>query len=221
MKKLFLCFSILLTLSITLCACGTGNTEIPVAEPQPNPPPPPMEIVETYKEDVIVDNISEETKQFKLEYDEFNDEISMEIPEEVQISYLTEDELQTFFETGTGIMYLGYPSCPWCRNALPTLMELAIKYDIPINYFNLKEIRTEENETYQFLLKHLEGYLEKDEDGTPKIYVPDVFFLKDGMVVGHNIGTVVEQEDPYIPLTEEQKNALMQIYEDCIIAMTE
>lgn len=218
MKKLFLCFSILLTLSITLCACGTKNQEEPVAEPQPNPPP--IEMVKD-EDTEVVDNISEETTKFKLEYDEFNDEIPMEIPDEVQISYLTEDELKTFFETGTGIMYLGYPNCPWCRNALPTLMELSMKYDIPINYFNLKEIRTEENDTYKFLLQHLEGYLEQDADGTPKLYVPDVYFLKDGMVVGHNIGTVPEQEDPYVPLTEEQKKELTQIYEDCIIAMNE
>ena len=218
MKKLFLCFSILLTLSITLCACGTKNQEEPVAEPQPNPPP--IEMVKD-EDTEVVDNISEETTKFKLEYDEFNDEIPMEIPEEVQISYLTEDELKTFFETGTGIIYLGYPNCPWCRNALPTLMELSMKYDTPINYFNLKEIRTEENDTYKFLLQHLEGYLEQDVDGTPKLYVPDVYFLKDGMVVGHNIGTVPEQEDPYVPLTEEQKKELTQIYEDCIIAMNE
>ena len=203
-KKIVLGVTVL-TLSVgLLSACNKTVTENPV-EPIPGQEP---EIVEM-----------SETEKFKQEYEELNEEwesVYVEVPENVQISYLEEDEVIPFLENGTGILYFGWSSCPWCRNALPALMEVAVENNQPINYFNPKVIRSSENDTYKFIMKYLDDFLSSDETGDKKLYVPDVYFIKDGTVMGHHLDTVETQDDPYEPLTNEQFGELKQIYEENI-----
>ena len=54
--------------------------------------------------------------------------------------------------------------------------------------------------------------MEKDDSGKPKLFVPEVLFIKDGEVKFHHLGTVSGQTDASIPLTEEQREELKNIY---------
>lgn len=211
LKKVILCATVI-TFSLALLTACNGNNETPV-EPIPGPGPEVIDVAE-----------KTDTEKFKEEYEALNEEwesVYVEVPEDVEITYLDEKELISFLENGTGILYFGWQSCPWCRNALPALMEVAVDYGQSIHYFNPKVIRSSENETYQFLMEYLDEYLSSDENGTKKLYVPDVYFLKDGQVMGHHLDTVESQDDPYEPLTNEQFAELKQIYEENINKIVE
>ena len=48
------------------------------------------------------------------------------------------------------------------------------------------------------------NYLLENDNGEKTLYVPDVYFVKDGKIIGNHLSTVDSQTDPYTPLTEGQ-----------------
>ena len=57
--------------------------------------------------------------------------------------YITDSEIEELFNNGTGVLYLGFPTCPWCRNIVSILNEAGEEYGIDkINYYNIKTIRS-------------------------------------------------------------------------------
>lgn len=184
--------------------------------------------------------------KFKEEYESLNDVViegtkykypSVEILKDNAVKYLTSEELLEVLDEGTGAVYFGYPNCPWCRSAVPVLIEAADEVGLEtIYYLNVKderdEIKVKEDGTlevvkegtegYKKLLKRLDSvlldYTLTDIHGNEvsanekRIYVPLVVFIKDGEIVGYHLDTVASQKNPFEPLNEEQKNELMDTY---------
>ena len=194
----------------------------------------------TYK----IVNQKEDTKdaiQFKEEYEALNgvtrentDKIytSMDLPKNNPMYYATYEEIYDLLE-GTGVIYLGYPECPWCRNLVPTLIESAKKVNIDkIYYMNMHdernklvlnddgEIETEQkgSEGYNTLVEKIKDVLPVyeglNDDSIKRIYVPFVIFVKDGEITDTHMGTLDSQENPYEELTSEQKTELKNILVD-------
>lgn len=194
----------------------------------------------TYK----IVNQKEDTKdaiQFKEEYEALNgvtrenkDKIytSMDLPKNNPMYYATYEEIYDVLE-GTGVIYLGYPECPWCRNLVPTLIESAKKVNIDkIYYMNMHdernklvlnddgEIETEQkgSEGYNTLVEKIKDVLPVyeglNDDSIKRIYVPFVIFVKDGEITDTHMGTLDSQENPYEELTSEQKTELKNILVD-------
>lgn len=190
-----------------------------------------------------------DAKRFKEEYESLNNAttssgkeyLDLEISASNIIKYSTIDEIIDIIENGTGVIYLGYPECPWCRNTVPALLEAADSTPLEtIYYLNMHDIRDayiidangnpsksyEGNSQYSSLLESLDiildDYILEDEKGNKvsvgekRIYVPLVVFVKDGIIVDYQDETVPTNEDPYIPLTEEEKNELINIYKEKI-----
>ena len=87
-------------------------------------------------------------------------------------------------EHGTGVVFLGYPQCPWCQRLSEYVDQAARAEGIArIHYLNIRQARASKNETYQKLVARLAPYLSKDEDGQPRIFVPDVTIVKRGSIV--------------------------------------
>lgn len=150
--------------------------------------------------------------------------------------YISEDEIKDLFLNGTGVLYLGFPTCPWCRNIVSVLNEAGKDYGIAkINYYNIKEIRsnysfddanklvkTDGSTLYTYLLEKLDSFLEdytiQDNDGKEiqtgekRIYAPTVVFIKNGEIKQVIEGTVDSQKDPYILLNDSQKEELKNKY---------
>ena len=195
--------------------------------------------VETKKEDSIV---------FKEEYEEFNDgsKLDMDIPEDNPFVYADYDKLLEIITNGTGIIYLGFPRCPWCRNAIPVLIDAANDAEVEtIYYMNILNERdsfvvedkklvyaTDEDgnekkgtEGYHKLLKALDKHLteyvvsfegKEYKTGEKRIYAPSIIFVRDGKILGVHVSTVDSQENPKDGLTEEQYDELYDIYDDYI-----
>lgn len=179
----------------------------------------------------ITDNI-----KFKNEYEKLNDEaLKIEISKDNPMKYITYDELMEILEDGTGIIYFGFPSCPWCRNAVPVLLDAAKEKDInEIYYFNALDMRDvkeldengnivttkEGTEEYKNIVNKLYDYLDVyeglNDDSIKRLYFPNIFFIQNGKVVKNHMATLESQTDPKIPLNDEQYQELKNIYLDGI-----
>jgi rhodanese domain protein len=90
------------------------------------------------------------------------------------------------FESGSGLIFLGFQQCPWCQQLAPIVDEAAKAEGLDkIYYLDIRHARETNDATYKKLVEKLKPHLRTDENGQPRVYVPDVTALKDGRVVGH------------------------------------
>lgn len=107
------------------------------------------------------------------------------VADDHRFKYATDKEILDIFDGGTGVVYLGFPECPWCQAVTPILDEAAKAEGIDtINYLNVRQARTDNDATHQALMEHLSEYLNKDEDGNPRLYVPDISIVRNGEIIG-------------------------------------
>lgn len=99
-------------------------------------------------------------------------------------TYKTIEETIKILEHGTGVVYLGFPSCPWCQKYVTILNEVALNNKLDkINYCNISEDRANNTKNYQKLVSLLDDYLHYDDDGNKRIYVPAIIAIKEGQIV--------------------------------------
>lgn len=154
-----------------------------------------------------VPNVDETTKdnyKFSVEY--------TKVPMDNVFIYKTEEEIINFLETGTGIVYLGFPECPWCQSYVVYLNEVAKDSGIEkIYYLNVKDMRSNNTPNYQKIVSLLSDILPNDENGDKKVYVPQVVFVKKGNVVaGDNETSMISDGTPLEYWTSENIANLKQ-----------
>ena len=121
-------------------------------------------------------NVSDAAK-FKSEYPR--------VAADNRFVYASEDEVLRVFDSGSGVVFLGFPQCPWCQRLSEYVDRAARAEGIDkIYYLNIRDARANNNEVYQKLVKKLESYLDKDDNGKPRIFVPDVSIVKNGKIIG-------------------------------------
>lgn len=131
---------------------------------------------------VVKDNGSNEAlvsdaQKFSQEY--------TSVREDNKFVYANAEETIDILENGTGVVYLGFPECKWCGKYVVYLDEVAKDKNVDkIYYYNIREDRSNNTDTYKKIVELLDGYLENDEDGNPRIYVPAVVFVNNGSIVG-------------------------------------
>ena len=187
--------------------------------------------------------ITEDEKKFKEEYESLNnkkdsndkDYLEVSIKDDNGIVYASYDEIRKVLTEGTGVVYLGYPECNGCRNAVPMLLEAASNQGLDtIYYLNALDIIDstflDENckvitgtDEYYDLIEIFGSYYSKDTETTFEytrvFFFPTVVFVKDGEILGIHMGTTGSQTNPNEGLTEEQKIELFNIYMDYISKM--
>ena len=187
--------------------------------------------------------------KFKEEYESLNGVManddnaypSLSINKKNQVIYASYDKLFEILDKGTGVIYLGFPECPWCRNAVPVLLDavsdhssLNIYYMNMLNERDTKELDANGNivttkkasDNYYKLLKKLDEYLDEytteDKNGNKvslqekRVYVPLVLFVKDGVIKSVHSDTVESQTNPFVTLTKKQKEELREIYSNAL-----
>ena len=106
-------------------------------------------------------------------------------PKDNRFVYATSEQILEVFEQGSGIVFLGFPECPWCQRLAPIVTTAAIDEGLDkVYYFNIRTARTENDATYQKIVEHLKPHLQTDDQGNPRVTVPDVTVLKNGAIVG-------------------------------------
>ncbi len=118
-----------------------------------------------------------DASKFKEEYSN--------VSEDNVFVYRTDKEIIDILKHGTGIVYLGFPECPWCQAYVSYLDEVAKETKIEkIYYLNILEIRKNNTREYQEIVSLLDNYLSYDEEGKKRIYVPAVVAVKEGEIIG-------------------------------------
>lgn len=185
--------------------------------------------------------------KFKKEYESINNKktegskkkaLSITIPKDSNIKYIDSKEVIEILKNKTGVIYFGFPECPWCRNAIPVLINAAKCECIEqIYYFNALSIRDikhlDDNgkiitdkkgtkdyyEIVKLLGDKLSSYDGLNDQSIKRLYFPTVVFVRNGEIVDIHSSTVESQTDPYIELTKAQKSELQEIYEKGIRKM--
>ncbi len=99
--------------------------------------------------------------------------------------YRTLEEVNKILENGTGLIFLGFPECPWCRGYAPIINEVAKQEGLEkVYYFNIKKDREDNTELYQKAVKLLGDNLRYDDEGNRRIYAPSLIAVKNGKIVG-------------------------------------
>ncbi len=186
--------------------------------------------------------------KFKREYETFNGKkydntdieyFTVNLSNKNLFKYVSEKEAVKFLKEGTGIIYFGFPQCPWCRTLVPYLEEAARLNGVEeIKYLNILDIRdsykvedkkviTDKKGTdeYYEILEILDKYLEvfsvtdqagkKYATGVDRLYAPTFVVVKDGEIVSFHEGTV-ESQEKFVPLTEEEQKELKNILNEKI-----
>ena len=187
--------------------------------------------------------VSVDAIKFKEEYEKLNGEINtnnskkypeVKISDDNVIKYSSYEEILEILKTGSGVIYFGFPECPWCRSLVPVLMSAATETEIDVIYYlNIKEdrnllildgnkkIKTQKEGSKDYfklvdaLSEILDDYVLTTNDGeevntnTKRIYLPLVVFVKEGKIIDYHVDTVATQEDPYKALSDREVEELL------------
>ena len=151
------------------------------------------------------------------------------LPQDHPFIYAEFNEIVRTLTEGTGVIYLGFSECPWCRCLIPALEQAyrdsgssgkilcynALEYrdvrtlDENGNIITEKPATEEYEELVQLLYDHLGPYEGLNDPAIRRIYFPTVVFVRDGEILSVHCSTLEEQTNPYVPLTDEQFDALV------------
>ena len=145
-----------------------------------------------------------ESQKFAKEY--------TQVTEDNYFVYRDSKEIIKILEHGTGVVYIGFPECPWCQAYVPMLNEVAdIEGQEKIYYYNILEDRKENTEDYKKIVSLLDEHLQYDDEGNKRVYVPAVIVVSEGEIIGFDDETSYDTkgfEDPTDYWTEEETSNL-------------
>lgn len=141
--------------------------------------------------------------------------------------YRDAKQIVNILKKGPAVVYLGFDECPWCQNYVVYLNDIAKEIGVEkIFYLDILEDRTNHTKEYQEILEILGKNLDNDEEGNPRVFVPDVSFVIDGKIIGHDNETAngtkgIKDPDEYwsdekrvINLKNKLKEYMELIYEE-------
>lgn len=202
----------------------------------------------SYVADYIDNRASQDALKFKEEYESLNGKENtsgqkypeISISSENNIKYVDISEALDIIKNKTGIIYFGANWCPWCRNAIPVLLNAATSTNTKnIYYLDMSEVRNtwdviddkvvktkEEKKGYYDLINALANILgdnytlRKDgkeyDVGEKRIMLPTFIAVKDGKIVAYHIGTInlKEGQTAYSSLDDDQIEELNNLFTD-------
>lgn len=147
-------------------------------------------------------------ERFALEYS---------VPKSNPFEYATIDQVLDILENGSGIIFFGNSDNEWCVETAKVLNEALEYKNISIAYyFDPKSITGNDVKKYNKLVKLLEKNLEIDESETVSFLLPDVYFVKNGKILGHNNDTATMDGSIDEALTKKNKKILKEKYLELI-----
>lgn len=143
-----------------------------------------------------------------------------QVSEDNIYKFASKEEVLAAFEAEKAVVFFGFPECKWCQAYVKYLNDIAKEYGVhQILYYNIKYDRNKNTEFYKKIQEIAKDYLLQDEEGNPRVYVPDIYFIKDGKIVGHNNDTStiskMELEEYYTKEnTEALQNKLNSLFKE-------
>ena len=107
--------------------------------------------------------------------------------------YKNADETADILAKGRGIVFIGFKECPWCQLYAVFLHDVVREMEIDkIYYCDIKEDRESNSESYRRIVDILSGRLQYDDEGRPRVYVPDVSIVSRGRIIARDFETSKE-----------------------------
>ena len=133
------------------------------------------------------DNQIDDSERFALEYPLVgNDNIFV---------YRNANETADILANGRGVVFIGYKECPWCQQYAVFLHEVACEMEIEqIFYCDIKDDREKNSESYRRITGILSGYLQYDDEGRQRLYVPDLTIVSRGRIITHDFETSLDTQ---------------------------
>lgn len=124
----------------------------------------------------------------------------------------------------TFAVFFSYKDCPWCNAVIKEFTDAANEARAKVASIDTRKnpawASNLDIDDYDVFVEDFGDYLEYDSNGIKHLYVPHVFFIKDGEVVSEHQGAIPSMgDDPYMQLTDEQRAELKKIYTDGFAAM--
>lgn len=188
--------------------------------------------------------------KFKRSYESYNNKKvddthkyqKLKIKKKNKVKNVTIEEAIDILENKTGLIYFGFPNCPYCRGILPILLDTLEKSNLTELYYldmtNLRdEYKVEDGRAIQsksadasyyellsLLNNYLDDYIVTDENGIEyeagekRLYVPLVVGVQEGFIVEAHNGSVEldENQNPFDPLTKSQIGELEVVFQNII-----
>ena len=177
--------------------------------------------------------------KFKKEYESLNNTIresdgalynNVFIDEENPMKYVSIGKTIDLLDSKRAVIYIGANWCPWCRNVIPVMFDVAKDLDIDTIYYlnidnekssyeiqdgELKKINSGSDDYYRLLDKlkrYLKDYILTDSEGNSyntgekRIYLPYFLVIKNGSIVGiQGVSRTLEDgQTKYSDMTEGQ-----------------
>jgi len=128
--------------------------------------------------------------------------------------YRDASETADILANGRGIVFMGFKECPWCQLYAVFLHDVARELEVEkIYYFDIKEDRQSNSENYRRILDILSCQLQYDDEGRPRVYVPDLSIVSRGRIIVHDYETSKETfgySTPQEYWNDERVNALKE-----------
>jgi hypothetical protein len=128
--------------------------------------------------------------------------------------YRNAGETADILAKGRGIVFIGFKDCPWCQAYAVYLQDAAREMEMDkIYYCDIKQDRESNSEDYRKIISVLEGYLQYDDEGRLRVYVPDVSIVSRGRIITHDFETSKETlgySTPQEYWNDERVNALKE-----------
>ena len=126
-----------------------------------------------------------------------------------------DEAIQYFTQEKSGVLYFGYSSCPWCKEAKPVLKKVANENHIDIQYVKVRD--EEKNRLYtddqkEQIQPYIQDYMSNNDEGVLTLYVPLVLVVKDGKVIDGHEGTLDSHDATERKMTNDEKEQLTKIY---------
>lgn len=147
------------------------------------------------------------------EYEQLSEDNAFEV--------IAKEDLKDFIDHGTGILFLGYPACPWCQAYLPMLDEVLKAEDMQAYYYNIRVDKDSDRDFYDEIAQLLidknatnqDDIVQYDNDGKMVIYMPLTLFIEHGGIKQYNGESNTLDSDEIAPedyWTDEKVEALKE-----------
>ena len=184
-----------------------------------------------------------DAKVFKEAYESLNGtttdsgktRLSVTIPSDNPVVFSSNEEILQLLTDGTGIIYFGFPECPWCRSIIETFLDVCKETGVTkVYYLNNRDERDERElaedgsikvtkegtDAYKKILELMGDkasvYIGLEDETIRRIYFPTILTVKDGKILDVHVSALPDVKDPYLGLTDAQKETLAGIYRDMI-----
>lgn len=120
------------------------------------------------------------------------------------------DSYRFFDENASGVLYFGKPGCPFCQIVTPLVNNAARTVGVNIYYVDVSADTSANMEIYQGIADRLGDTIINQETGEEEFMVPNLFIIKNGKIVDHQVGTPQDDFDE----SDQQKDDAREYYQE-------